>query len=46
MDPEPELIQDLIYELHWSDIAKYGSIRSNNHEEQVIRWVNGEYLNP
>ena len=43
---KPELIEDLIHELCWSGIAKYGSIRSNNHEEQVIGWVNGKYPNP
>ena len=44
--PKPELIQDLIDELRWSGIANYGSVRSNNNEEQVIGWVNGEYPNP
>jgi hypothetical protein len=44
--PKPELLDGLIDDLSWSGIAKHGSIRSSNHEEQVIGWVNAEYPNP
>ena len=45
--PKPEEIQKISHEkLDWSGIAKYGSVRSEYHETQVIGWVNAEYPNP